>query len=126
MTTSKSTVGAIVSISIVVGAIVTILSFWDIYGWITRTSYAQDHEGASVEVQQTAILKSLEAITLTLEVVKQDQAKNQDQWECDETDEELKEILEKEDLGALSASDRRDKEKLKEVWIAKRCTRFTD
>jgi peptidoglycan hydrolase CwlO-like protein len=112
------------------GAILTVvvgtLSAWGTYGWVTRTAYAQDHEGASVKTQQQAILKSLDALTLAVGVVREEQDKNQDQWECDETDEELKEYLNKADTTGLTSSEKREQTKLEEVWIDKRCTRFTD
>jgi hypothetical protein len=116
----------IITIGALIGAMVAVLSAWGTYGWITREAYAQDHEGASVEQQQVAILKSLEAQTKALELLQKGQDRNQDQWECDETDEELEDILNKEERAGLSSSEKRDKTKLEEVWREKRCTRFTD
>jgi hypothetical protein len=111
------------------GVVTAALTAWGTYGWVTKEAYAAEHEGASIKVQQAAILESLEALTATLVIIKEEQSKNQDQWECDETDEELKDIgisL----AGELSTIERvefsREKDKLDDVWEAKRCTRFTD
>jgi len=122
----KSLTTKIITGGSIVAAAVIMLTAWGTYGWITRTAYAQDHEGASVEVQQTAILELLKNQGTMLTALQAGQDKNQDQWECDETDEELKELLEKEDGTGLTSSEKRDKTKLEEVWKAKRCTRFTD
>ena len=110
----------------VVGAIVAMLVAWETYGWITRQAYAQDHEGASVETQQKAILELLQSQKIALDLLQKGQDKNQDQWECDETDEELEDLIEKESTNGLSTKEKRDKIKAEEVWVAKRCTRFTD
>jgi len=124
MSTSLTT--KIISTGALIGALVAALAAWETYGWITRTAYAQDHEGASVEVQQTAILELLKTQGKLLTALQDGQDKNQDQWECDETDEELEELLDKEDGVGLTSSEKRDKTKLEEVWKNKRCTRFTD
>ena len=122
----KSLATKIITGGSVVIAVVAILSAWGTYGWITRAAYAQDHEGASVEVQQTAILKLLESQKIALDLLQKGQDRNQDQWECDETDEELEELIEKESINGLSTKEKRDKVKAEEVWVAKDCTRFTD
>jgi len=124
--TDKSLTTKIISGSSIVAAIVIVLSAWGTYGWITRAAYARDHEGASVEVQQTAILKLLESQKIALDLLQKGQDRNQDQWECDETDEELEELIEKESINGLSTKEKRDKVKAEEVWVAKDCTRFTD
>ena len=113
------------STAAIVGALVACLSFWDVYGWITKSAYAQDHK-VSVQEQNQTIITSLEALNSTLDIIKKEQKKNQDQWECDETDEELQDLGEKEDSEGLSPTDKRNKTKLDEVWIGKDCKRFTD
>jgi len=118
----------IITTGTVIGAIVAGLSAWGTYGWVTRDAYAKDHEGASVETQQIAILKALDVIQAGQKELRAAQDRNQDQWECDETDEELKELLDKKDKanGYLSPTDLRQESKLEEVWLDKRCKRFTD
>lgn len=120
------------SISWLLGIVVTlgmVVATWDRVGWITIPAYAQDHEGASVKQQQTAILKSLEGLNSNLVLLQEGQDRNQDQWECDETGEELKELRHAL-AGDLSVLDRVDtnieKERLDEVWTTLRCTRFID
>ena len=129
----KSLTTKIIAAGALVGAVVAMLTAWGTYGWVTRDVYAQDHLQGTVEEElhkqeaaNTKILALLEEVKSTQNVIQKAQVKNQDQWECDETDEELEEILDKEDRTGLSSSEKRDKAKLEEVWIEKRCTRFTD
>ena len=117
------------SISWVLGIIVAfgaVLATWDRLGWVTIPAYAQDHEGASVEVQQQTIITSLNTLNKALGALQEGQDRNQDQWECDETDEELQDLADKEDTTGLSSKEKRTRKKLEEVWTNKRCTRFTD
>ena len=109
------------SLGWVLGIIVSIggvLAVWDRLGWVTIPAYAEEHKNAS----QQDILKILKEVQAA-------QAKNQDQWECDETDEELEDIEYHlaEELNPLEiARIARDKKKLEEVWTEKKCSRFTD
>ena len=116
----------------VLGAITASLVFFDTYGWITRSAYAKDHE-ISIEdqlSQQTQILQSLSNTLVIIkndqEIIKAEQANNQDQWECDETDEELEEFLMKAEIEPLTAKELREQEKAEELWTALDCSRFTD
>jgi hypothetical protein len=126
-------VGGIITAGVLLGTLVAVLNAWDVYGWVTRTAYAQDHEGASMEEQQKLIIKLLETSareaeiqSKALDMLQAGQDKNQDQWECDETDEELQDLMDKEDGIGLSSKEKRDKKKLDEVWINLNCARFTD
>jgi len=113
----------------ILGVITAALTAWGTYGWVTRQAYAKDHEEGTVKEQQAIIIKALEQNAKALEVIQVEIVKNQDQWECDETDEELKEIG-IQLAGDLSVIDRveitRERDKLNDVWKDKRCTRFTD
>ena len=127
--TDKSLATKIITGGAILGVVVAALGAWGTYGWITKQAYASDHEGATIEEQQIAILKSLENNAKALTLIQADIVKNQDQWECDETDEELEDIefhLLEEATTAEKVQLRRAKVKLEEVWEAKKCTRFTD
>jgi hypothetical protein len=121
-------IGKIGAVGAILATITACLVFFDTYGWVTRVAYAAEHE-ISVQTQQKTIITSLEALTATLVIIKEEQSKNQDQWECDETDEELTdlgiELLEAE-TAMEEAPLLRQKAKLDEVWISKKCSRFTD
>ena len=99
-----------------------IFTFWSDYGWVTRDAYAQDNEGRPTQAQMANIEQLLVEI-------KDEQVKNQTQWECDETDEEIPE-LEEDILGAENAREKieltRDLDKLKEKWTNLNCAQFTD
>ena len=126
MADSTHSLKTLITVLTVLGLLGGALTAWGTYGWITRTAYAQDHEGASVKTQQQAIITSLDVLNKALVVLQEGQDRNQDQWECDETDEELEDLAEEEDERGLSPTDKRQKTKLEEVWATKNCTRFTD
>lgn len=119
-------------ISLVIVAFAVLASgfvVWDRLGWITIPAYAAQHTGESVEKQQTAILELLKSQKIALDLLQEGQDRNQDQWECDETDEEL-EVLEVSLIEVSSPEKRaklnRQKQKLNGVWDRLDCTRFTD
>ena len=99
---------------------------WDRLGWVTIPAYAQDHEAPTMKEQQETILIMLRSQKTSLDLLQKGQDDNQDQWECDETDEELQDLADKEDTVGLSSKEKRDKSKLNEVWRALDCKRFTD
>ncbi len=106
-----------------------VVATWDRVGWITIPAYAQDHTGASVEEQQKAILVLLEAQSTSMKMLQDGQDRNQDQWECDETDEELEDLAISL-IGVQTPQEKaklnRQKEKLNGVWGKLDCDRFTD
>jgi len=122
----KTSIGWILGIVISVGAA---LATWDRLGWVTIPAYASDHTEGSVEDQQAIIIKSLDAVSKSLVLLQDGQDRNQDQWECDETDEEL-EDLEISLIGVQTPQEKakltRQKQKLNGVWARLDCTRFTD
>lgn len=133
--TDKSLAVKIVATGAVISSVTGMLLAWETRGWITREAYAQDHMQGTVEqelhaqeVTNSKILSLLEEVKSTQETIIGEQKKNQDQWECDETDEELKELLDKKDKagGYLSPTDLRREAKGEEVWRTLRCTRFVD
>ena len=128
MATNK-TFGIFTATGIAIASLVAMLSFWDVYGWITRSAYAQDHEGASVKAQQQAIITSLDSLNKALTALQDGQNRNQDQWECDETDEELEDLAINL-IGVQTPQEKaklnRQKEKLNGVWAKLDCDRFTD
>jgi len=113
----------ILGVIIAVGGVVAV---WDRLGWVTIPAYALEHEAPTIKEQQQTILTLLQSQKTSLELLQKGQNDNQDQWECDETDEELQDLADKEDTTGLSSKEKRSKEKLDEVWRALDCTRFTD
>ena len=122
----KTSIGWVLGIVIAVGGA---LAVWDRLGWVTIPAYASDHTGASVEEQQKAILELLKAQSTSMKMLQDGQDRNQDQWECDETDEELGELelsLTKVSSPQEKAGLNRQKTKLTGVWNKLDCDRFTD
>ncbi len=113
----------------ILAALGTYFAVWDRLGWVTIPAYAQDHEAPSMKEQQATIITMLQSQKIAVELLQKGQDDNQDQWECDETGEELTD-LRHELASDMTTEDRVDanilKDRLDEVWRTKRCTRFID
>ena len=113
-----------------IGGLTTIFTAWDSYGWVLRKVYASDHSDGTVKQLLLEQKIQQDKIFELLSEVQDSQKDNQDQWECDETDEELEDIelqLQEGEVNPVKlASTIRQKEKLIEVWSDLNCSRFTD
>jgi len=113
----------------ILGVVTAALTAWGTYGWVTKDVYAQDHAQGTIEEELHRQEEDNEKQLALLNKILTAQAVNRDQWECDETDEELEEV-EIELLNELSPVELvplvRQKAKLTEVWDKLNCSRFTD
>jgi hypothetical protein len=111
----------IVAAGSVLGAVGVTFSFFDTYGWITRSVYVQDHENASHE--------HIASIEKLVKDIKLSQEQNQSQWECDEVDEEIPELelqLSETENNRERIKINREIEKRKERWEDLKCKQFTE
>jgi len=106
----------------IIGALIIYFGFWNDYGWITKMVYAAQHEEIPTQAQMSEVLEIVKGIQVA-------QDRNQIQWECDETGEEIPE-LKKELAVTDDVNDQIDlQEKLdrqQEVWTKLECVQFTE
>jgi len=113
----------------VVTSIVAVIFFWETYGWVTRSAYADDQEINSALHQGMPTEHTMQGIQKSLEDIIRVQKRNRDEWVCDETDEEL--LEQHKDLAAAITVDlridiQRDIQKNDFRWENLNCTRFMD
>lgn len=75
-------VASIIALAGLLTAVVTVITFWDTYGWVTRAAYAKDEAQEPTSKQMSSIQMSLDSINSKLD-------RNRDEWKCDEWEEEL-------------------------------------
>jgi len=88
--------------------------FWPTIGWTTPNAHAADVERLASEAE--------DATQEILDAIKE----SQDEWKCDEYDEELTDLLEKQEAGDDSIELERTIEKIREAMQRRDCARFED
>lgn len=103
---------AVVSAGAVIGAIVAIVTGWPVVGWETPNSHAADISRAEKDI--------LDAIG---ELDRRQQERHE-QWLCDETDEDLRDLLAEREAEGPGADLDEDIRQLREKLDKLNCERF--
>lgn len=111
---SKKQMQVLAAVATTIAIISGSIALWPMLGWETPSAHAADIKEIEAD-HVTANEAVLDAIQLS-----------RDEWKCDEYDEELLALLEKQDEGDNSVAVRREIEKIRKKMDSLKCSRFED